>query len=314
MQYLIDTMEYQITHYYPRLRSIFMPRAAIKKYHFGERREIVPPQRWEEPLVQYFLKEFVKLMSLPDKKIGLNNEDIKSDPVYSGIINPDVRKAFLERRMTEKEYRYIERGLGQDHIFIADPSAGRSLEVRREEGKALVKASPQEIGRRRLDSLPSSLLAVEAGLTEKTVKKYRKGRLNGEEIVDAGFTIMDMSTTGMVIQNLRESGIPRDQWSDVIEVAREIRVPIILIIEVMKNIPTNDVSEVVGLVDELGTYVTEYAEEHRMRPERVWYNALGIYSGLGRGDVRRTGDILTGRFWSNVDEESFSMASKILEE
>ncbi len=303
LQYLIDTMEYQISHYYPRLRSLFMPRAVVKEYSFGKVREIIPPLRWEEPLVQYFLKEFRELMLEPDKHIGINNEDINSDLVYSQIRNPDIRRSILQRRMGKEQYEKLERLLRISEPLTSDIQLQQTRALEVIPSREIVPF--EEAERLRLDSLPPEILAIEAGLTAPTVKKHREVGLTGQEIVDEGFMIGDKTTNALLIHELRRYEVPEDQWSELIDLARQIQQPVAFLLRVMDDIGTKDAEELMALVDDMSDTVGEFVEEHRMNRQKAWYLVMGIYSGEGRGNIDRTLDIFTGHYWANVTEEAF---------
>lgn len=309
LQYLIDTLEYRISNYHPRLRSIFMPLAAFREYRFGRVRVIIPPKRWEEPLVQYFLGEFSKLMSQSDR-IRPNNESIESDNVYHGIMNPDITNAILERRMPKEEYEKLERILkGQGHKYpLQSGQTTTALQVR--QSREIVPAEDLE---RRLDNLPPTVLAVEAGLHPQTVKKHKETGLSGQDIIDEGFMITKLGTHADLIHRLRRYNVPQHQWDDLIDTARQYHIPVATLVRTMQTLGASDIEEILDAVGEMDPEVSEFTTRHRMRREIAWYITLSIYSGDGRGDINKTLDILKERYWGRLDEELFSDALKIEE-
>jgi len=306
LRYLIDTLEYQIANYHPELRRIFMPRAAIKEYNFGKVRGIIPPQRWEEPLVQYFLKGFAVLMSQHDSKIGINNGHIDSDPIYSGIMNPDIRNAILQRTMTEQEYRRLEKILKNQMYSLPSGQITTALVKQSRE------ISPVQEVERKLDNISPTVLAVEADLHPQTVRGHRKVGLSGQEIVDEGFMITELETNASVIHALRKHNISQDQWGDIIDASRQNQIPVTMLLRTMGHLGVVDMQEVLNAVEELGDGVTEYAATHRRRRKsEIWYNLLNIYSGVGRGDVYKTWDVFVGRYGSESNEELLPDISQI---
>lgn len=257
-----------------------------------------PPPRWEEPLTQYYIKAFLKLLATWPPPGGFDNPHVETDPVYAGVTNPDIRKAIRNRRMSEKTYTGILKQLKTiEPPSLLGPPASKALTTP-QTGK-LATYKEQE---RRLDDLPVSLLSVESGLGQPAIKALLSKGLSGSTIVDLGFTVKDTRTSSELVQRLIKAGI--EDWEPVIDVSRRVKCSVKLLVAIMSDIGADSVEEIVGLVDEAGSTVFEFADDHRMSLGKAWYIFLMIYDTRANHDLNRALDLLTGEYFWGWNEES----------
>lgn len=276
-------LEFQVVTYYPRLRNILVP---LGRYQ--------SPPRWEEPLIQNHIKSYLKIIS--ESPFRFNNEDLESDLVYASIVNPDVRKAILERRMDEKTYRSIEKQLRKvESPALTDGSTSKAITPR-----IAGKLTTYEEIQRRFNDLPRGLLAVESGLGQQTVKRLLDRGLDGSEIVDLGFTVKKKQTSSASVQRLLQAGI--EDWDAIIDAAREIQCTVNLLITIMNDLGSDSVEEIARLIDAASTDVSDFAARRRISQARAWYIFLKIYSNEGRHDTAHALDLLTGTIFSSWNE------------
>lgn len=284
----ITMLRWQVSTYYRRLRNILLP-----VMHNGR---VLPPMRWEEPLIQHYVKSYLKVMS----QLGQpKNDHIESDPVYSGILNPDVRQAILQRRMDEKTYRRIER--------LLKKTERKQLLLGGSTSKALTTAPPGKLAPykeidRRLDNQPPELLTIESGLNKQSVNRWLDHKLTGSQIVDLAFTARDKESSTSLVHRLMTSEV--DDWPTVIDVARDIGCTANLILRIMREVGTTDVEEVVGMIEDAHSEVAEFAEKHRMNLQKAWYIFFMIYIGNGSKDICRSLALFSGRFFHNWNEDN----------
>lgn len=275
---LLKTLVYQAATYYPRLQTILVP-----KGHSA-------PPRWEEPLVQRYIQNYLKMLSTQP---GINNDHIDSDPVYANIVNPDVRKVILERRMDEKTYNHIYCQVNKLEA-LALPGGFTTTEVAvRSQGKLV----PYEQIRRRFDDLPPSLLAVESGLQTQTVKGMLERGLRGSQIVDTGFTMKERRTSSVVVERMIKQGI--NDYGKLIDTAREMQCTVKFILAIMEQLGPDNIDELATLVDTAASDISDFCSTRRVQPSRAWYILLKIYNGEARQDAERALDIFTGSYWQN---------------
>ena len=292
---------FQVATYYPRLRNILVPLPGIISSPFLKPTETTggrfrPPPRWEEPLIQNHIKSYLKVMS--ESPFRFNNEDIESDLVYANIVNPDVRKAILQRRMNEKTYRSIEKQLQKVELpALPDGSTSKAITPR-----IPGKLTTYEEIQRRLNDLPPGLLAVESSLGQQTVKRLLDQGLDGSEIVDLGFTVKKKRTSSESVQRLLQAGI--EDWDAIIDAAREIQCTVKLLIDIMNDLGSDSVDEIVRLIDASSSDVSDFAARHRMSQARAWYIFLKIYSNEGRHNTMHALDLLTGTIFSSWHEDT----------
>lgn len=247
------------------------------------------PIRWDEPSVQYYIGMYVKLMEPMDKQLGRHGAEV-DDTVYSGILSLDIKARIRNRTMGEAEYKRIEEQLlrpGPDKVSASTRSltpVSRELTPNTE---------------KHLDSLRPPMMAVESGLSEKTVEKYQKRGYSGSQIVDMGYAIKDSPrTTSPVVEELTRLGV--EDWEEVIEIARNARCTIKLVIDIIRQSGSGDTEGIVGLLDEIAPYVHDYARGGKRAYSRGWWIVFEIYKGPGRLDIDRTLDLFTRRY-PNLD-------------
>jgi hypothetical protein len=289
----VAILEYQVETYYPRLRSILVPTKGVWEQLVNDRISFPfrysPPLRWEEPIIQRHIKNYLAVLSAHPHP-G-NNDNIHSDPVFANIINPDVRKKILERRMDEKTYNSIYRQISslQTVGLLGDPATTK-VTIRPSPGKLV----PYEEQAHRFDDLPIGLLAVESGLQTATVKRMLDRGLKGSQIVDAGFIMKDRKTTSPVVEGMIRQGI--EDWPDIIDTARQMQCGVKFVLTILATLGPDNVEELTSLVDIAISDVSEFAVRRRVRLQRAWYIFLKIYNGEARRDAERALDLFTGSF------------------
>jgi len=242
-----------------------------------------PPERWGEPIVQRYLKNFVKLMETPRHKL-IYNPAVESDFVYSHIMNIDAKRRIEERKMTEREYLYITACLMRDLPQL--PQAATKALTLSQRGVGIYQPDNY------LNQLNDGILAVESGLKHRTVDKYLQKGFTGSQIVDAGSTMEYNRTTGQVARKLIASGITG--WQEVIEISRDTGCSVAILLKIMDQIGTKDADDIVGLVDECHNSVVRYSEKKHVPVWKAWGILFVIYTKNGNGDVTQTLDIYNG--------------------
>lgn len=247
------------------------------------------PIRWDEPSVQYYIGMYVKLMEPMDKRLGRHGVEA-DDIVYSGIINSEIKARIRNRTMGEAEYERIKEQLlrpGSDKVSAST----RSLSpVSRD-------LTPYKV--KHLDSLRTPMMAIESHLSEKAVEKYQKRGYSGSQIVDLGNAIKNSPrTTSPVVEELIRLKV--EDWEELLEIARNARCTIKLVIDIIRQSGSGDTEGVVGLLDEVAPYVYNYAHGQKRAYSRGWWIIFEIYKGPGRFDIARTIDLFKGRY-PNLD-------------
>lgn len=244
------------------------------------------PVRWEEPSVQYYIEMYVRVMAPLDSHLGRHGDEA-GDLVYSGVLNLDVKAQIRNRTMGEAEYERIRGQLLRPGMEKVSASI-RSL--------ALVSRDlmPPQITKH-LDLLQPPILAIESGLSEKTVKKYKKRGYSGSQIVDLGFALKKSPrTTSPVVEELIQLGV--EDWEELIEIAWDAGCTIKLVVDLIRESGSGDTQGIVGLIDECASYVDSYARGQKRRYAIGWYIIFQIYKGPGRFDVARTIDLFARRY------------------
>lgn len=203
---MMGAVEFQVSQYYPTLKSILLPRRETKTYNFGTEQVVSFPERWEEPLVQYFLKKYIDLMSQSDKIFCHSN--LNEDYVYQNIMNPQIRRKIEKRTMTEVEYDKLTKLLRdaeatQNKIELNSSShstESTALAVRQNNSIANLSDT------KRLNGLTDALLAVESGFTKRTVKKHKAHGVDAEGIIHERQLMEYEHTSAGLIHRIRESG------------------------------------------------------------------------------------------------------------
>lgn len=308
VQSLMDLMEYNISEFYPNLRPIFMPQVEERNYQFGSQTVIVAPERWGEPTLNSsdprepgLLKQYIRTISSSDKIFTHGGE--QNEPVYTGIVNPDIKRKIENRSMKEAEYYKILRTLTRS-LKPSTPAlqpATSELAVRDIGELALREESQIE---KRLDEASTGLLAIESGFTYGTVSKHRKKGLSGQDIVSEKYAIDSMKTSGELVHRLREHGIPEEQWSDLVDVSRDIGVSVSKLLGYMGDLGIEDVEDISSAIEHMHPEVTMFAERRKLNESYVWYMALEIYSTEGRGNPDRSIDILTGQLMFSLEYDN----------
>jgi hypothetical protein len=266
----LTTLKYQVSHYYPRLKVVL--------------------SRWNEPLVQRHIKTYLKVIEQGNQ---FNNDHLESDAVYSGILNPNLRNSIRTRRMKEQTYRRLEKLLKRHQV--GSPSTSTAMTLR------LTTITPYE-RQRRLDNLPTSLLAIKSDLSEQAVKKLQAKGLEGSVVADLGFIIKDKDTSSELIQHLISAKI--EDWSELIDVAREIECSVKLLLKIMYGMGTNDVAEIIDLISEASPIVARYATFHYAPIGRAWYIFFRAYTNQGHYNLQATLDLFEeGDLERELDEQ-----------
>lgn len=291
---LVNVIKYQVSHYYPKLADILVPTNVFQSLARGLGNAMIgPPKRWEEPIVKYYTSTFQKLMNT--EGFLNSNEVLESDLVYASVVNPDIKSSMRNRIMPEDLYRKLEKLIREGHATALPGPSSTALVVHQKQ----VALAPYELTRR-LDNLTNGMLAVESGLHPTTVAKLQKKGFSGSQIVDLGFDLKDAGTTSGTVQKIINRGI--EEVSALIDASRLTKCSVVMLLQVMADIGTDDVSDVLGIIEDSLDEVSKYAEEHRMVVGKAWYALFKIYSDEGQGDLSRSLDILTGRFLSGWDE------------
>lgn len=243
------------------------------------------PVRWEEPSVQYYIAMYVSVMAPPDSHLGRHGEET-SDLVYSGVLTTDVKNRIKNRIIKEPEYEKIRAQLLRPSMKQSSTSVRSLTLVRRDLTTQMAT---------HLNLLEPPMLAIESGLSEKTVEKYKEKGYSGTQIVDLGYAIKNSPrTTSPIVEELIQLGV--EDWEELIEIAKNTRCTIKLVVDLIRERGSGDTQGIVGLIDECSSYVDSFAWGRKRRYAIGWYIIFQIYKGPGRFDVARTLDLFTRRY------------------
>jgi hypothetical protein len=234
-------------------------------------------------------------MKPSDISLGINNDATESDPVYTSVVNWDLRKAIRERTMSQKTYQRAYKLITKGLATALPGPAERSLVLR---SQNIIHYQKELVTR--LDNLTDGILSLESGLSWQTVKRLQQKGRTGSEIVDLGFILKDQKTSSESIQRMVKQGV--DDWSDLIDASRSTKCSAAMLLRIMADIGTSDVNDILGIIEDAGATVCQYAEEHKMNEGRAWFILFQIYASVGRGDIGRSLDIFNGQFLCGWDE------------
>jgi len=120
----------------------------------------------------------------------------------------------------------------------------------------------------------------------------KKNGVSGQDIVDEKHAIDSRNTSGELIHNLKNYNIPSEDWEEVIDAARDIKIPVIQLLRVKDSLGIQDIGEVLESIEEMKSDISLYAVQNRITETYAWHSALQIYSKEGKGNPTRTIDLL----------------------
>ncbi len=262
----------------PKLRSIFLPEWDKRT---GRTRE---PPRWTEPRVRAFLDQFFQLSEGAEIPC---NDIMEQDTVYQQVINPKIKELFRQRRGAKIYQTYLK-------YYEAQPQLPTTSKALVSQSHSLVIQPSRELlvvqqRERLLDQAPPEIVALEAGISLATTKRWQEKGLSGSKIVDTAEVIRDRQTTSAVTTEL-DSVASLDDWEDLIDTARKMNLPVK---QLCSFLPKLEPEEIYGLADEFESLADVLALRYRRPIGSAWWVILTTYARCRSLD--KTWDILQPR-------------------